>query len=94
MAESLGCRESSRLALAQAGLGINDIEVLDVYSCFPAAVQVAMKEMGIKDNDSRPLTVTGGLPFFGGPGNNYSMHAIVSGQHFPPSHSPLGPRLP
>jgi len=38
-----------------------------------------MKEIGISQDDPRPLTLTGGLPYFGGPGNNYSMHAIVSG---------------
>jgi acetyl-CoA C-acetyltransferase len=27
--------------------------------------------------DNRGITVTGGLPFFGGPGNNYSLHAIA-----------------
>jgi hypothetical protein len=29
-------------------------------------------------DDTRPLTVTGGLPWFGGPGNNYSTHAIAT----------------
>src|SRR5262249_29476284 len=33
--------------------------------------------LGIAAADPRPLTVTGGLPYFGGPGNNYSMHAIA-----------------
>ena len=34
--------------------------------------------MGIEPNDPRGLTQTGGLPFFGGPGNNYSTHGIAS----------------
>ena len=78
VAESPAVRESARIALHQAGLFVSDLEHFDIYSCFPSAVQIAMKEIGIKDDDPRPLTVTGGLPFFGGPGNNYSMHAIVS----------------
>jgi len=49
----------------------------DIYSCFPSAVQIACDEFGIEHNDSRGLTLTGGLPYFGGPGNNYSMHGIV-----------------
>jgi acetyl-CoA C-acetyltransferase len=56
---------------------IGDIEHLDLYSCFPCAVQFACDAMGL-DSFSRQLTQTGGLPFFGGAGNNYSMHAIAS----------------
>src|SRR5262249_60021742 len=48
-----------------------------LYSCFPAAVQIGRDMLGIAAADPRPLTVTGGLPYFGGPGNNYSMHAIA-----------------
>jgi len=36
-----------------------------------------MKEIGIADDDPRPISVTGGLPFFGGPGNNYVTHSIA-----------------
>jgi acetyl-CoA C-acetyltransferase len=57
--------------------GIQDIEHLDLYSCFPCAVQFACDAMQL-DPFSRQLTQTGGLPFFGGAGNNYSMHAIAS----------------
>jgi acetyl-CoA C-acetyltransferase len=56
---------------------IQDIEYLDLYSCFPCAVQFACDAM-LLDPFSRQLTQTGGLPFFGGAGNNYSMHAIAS----------------
>ena len=34
--------------------------------------------LGIAADDPRPLTVTGGLPYFGGPGNNYVTHSIAS----------------
>lgn len=56
---------------------IRDIEHLDLYSCFPCAVQFACDAVNL-DPFSRQLTQTGGLPFFGGAGNNYSMHAIAS----------------
>ena len=36
-----------------------------------------MKEIDIADDDPRPISVTGGLPFFGGPGNNYVTHSIA-----------------
>src|SRR6185436_16213361 len=39
---------------------------------------IARDMLGIAEDDPRPLTVTGGLPYFGGPGNNYSMHGIAS----------------
>ena len=59
-------------ALELAGAGIDDIEFVDVYSCFPSAVQVAANELGLPIGDpGRPLTVTGGLTFAGGPWNNY-----------------------
>lgn len=51
---------------------------MDLYSCFPIAVFAACEVLGLKPDDPRGLTVTGGLPFFGGPGNNYPIHAVVN----------------
>ncbi len=76
--ESVAIREAGKLALAQAGLGISAIDAFDLYSCFPCAVQMAQKALGIDENDPRPLTLTGGLSYFGGPGNNYVSHSIVT----------------
>ncbi|GEE03764.1 hypothetical protein nbrc107696_42100 [Gordonia spumicola] len=64
-------------ALDMAGIGIDDVADLDLYSCFPIAVSTAADHLGLAPNDPRGLTVTGGLPYFGGPGNDYSMHAIA-----------------
>jgi acetyl-CoA C-acetyltransferase len=61
-----------------AGVSINDVACMDIYSCFPIAVFAACEALGIEPNDPRGLTQTGGLPFFGGPGNNYSTHGIAS----------------
>ena len=69
---------AARRALEVAGLGAPDIDVFDLYSCFPIAVSNVRDGLGLGVDDLRPLTVTGGLPFFGGAGNNYSMHAIAS----------------
>ena len=44
---------------------------------FPSAVEIGCQELGIATDDPRGLTITGGLPYFGGPGNNYVMHSIV-----------------
>lgn len=68
----------SRLALRHAGVGVEDVDAFDFYSCFPIAVSnVAIDAFGLSPSEPRGLTVTGGLPYFGGPGNNYSMHAIA-----------------
>jgi acetyl-CoA C-acetyltransferase len=66
-----------RDALALAGIGIDDIATFDLYSCFPVPVFNICDGMGIAPDDPRGLTLTGGLPFFGGAGNNYSMHGIA-----------------
>ena len=66
-------------ALELAGLGIDDIDHVDLYSCFPSAVQVAAHELGLAiDDPARPLTVTGGLTFAGGPWSNYVTHSIAT----------------
>jgi acetyl-CoA C-acetyltransferase len=70
-------RLAAREALAMAGLGVDDIALFDLYSCFPIAVQLACHALGLSENDPRGLTVTGGLPYFGGAGNNYVMHSIT-----------------
>ncbi len=76
--DSPATREGSRLALEQAGLKLSDIDKFDLYSCFPSIVEIFMKELGIKEDDTRDLTLTGGLPFFGTPLSNYSLHAIIN----------------
>ncbi|MEH6568506.1 MAG: acetyl-CoA acetyltransferase [Halioglobus sp.] len=64
-------------AYAMAGKTVEDMDYFDIYSCFPSAVQIACDELGIAHDDPRGLTLTGGLPYFGGPGNNYVMHSIA-----------------
>mgnify|MGYP002641046343 CR=1 FL=1 len=70
-------RTVAREAFAMAGMTVAEMDHLDLYSCFPSAVEIACAEMGIAEDDPRGLTVTGGLPYFGGPGNNYVTHAIA-----------------
>jgi acetyl-CoA C-acetyltransferase len=64
-------------ALAQAGVVAAALDHIDLYSCFPVAVEIAADMIGISHDDPRGLTLTGGLPYFGGPGNSYSTHAIA-----------------
>jgi acetyl-CoA C-acetyltransferase len=75
---SPGMALAFELALEQAGVEAGSLAAVDLYSCFPVAVRFAARVLGLPDDGSRPLTVTGGLPYFGGPGNNYGMHAIAT----------------
>jgi acetyl-CoA C-acetyltransferase len=68
---------TSRDALAQAGIGIDDVAYLDLYSCFASSVLFATDALGIDPLGDRELTVTGGLPYHGGPASNYTTHSIA-----------------
>jgi acetyl-CoA C-acetyltransferase len=71
-------RLAGQAALSMGGVGIDDVGPIDLYSCFPAVVQMAALELGLPiDDPARPLTLTGGLTFGGGPGNNYTSHGIA-----------------
>jgi acetyl-CoA C-acetyltransferase len=65
-----------RRALELAGSTIDDVDLVDLYSCFPSAVQLGARSLGLSLD--RQLTRTGGLPFAGGPWNNYVMHGIAT----------------
>lgn len=71
-------RLTGKLALEMAGIGLDAINYFDLYSCFPVAVEIGAEELGLSLDDPRGFTVTGGLPYAGGPGNNYAMHAIAT----------------
>jgi acetyl-CoA C-acetyltransferase len=68
-------------AFAMAGKTSANMDFFDLYSCFPIAVRMAARELGLAHNDPCGLTLTGGHPYFGGPGNNYTMHAIAEAFH-------------
>ena len=79
MTRSVALGTAVERVLAATGVDADDIVGFDLYSCFPAAVQIGAKAFGIDPfTDGRPLTRTGGLPYFGGPGASYSLHGIVS----------------
>ena len=76
LSHSDAIREALDLAISGSGLDADKIGYFDIYSCFPAVVLLAAEYLAV-DPTETDLTVTGGLPFFGGPGNNYSTHAIA-----------------
>lgn len=65
-------------ALDNAGVTVNDIDRFDFYSCFPVAVEMALKNLNISEDDPRGFTVTGGLPYGGGPASGYTLHSIAT----------------
>jgi acetyl-CoA C-acetyltransferase len=76
--ESPALKHLAQVCLQNAQLDLSEIDAFDLYSCFPSAVQVAQKALDLKENDVRPISLTGGLSYFGGPWNNYTMHAIAT----------------
>jgi len=78
LGRSLALEQALNGALSMAHKSADEIRHFDIYSCFPVVVLNSCDILNIGVNDTRPLTQTGGLPYFGGPGNNYSMHGIAS----------------
>lgn len=70
-------RFTAEAAFRSANLALSDINFFDLYSCFPCAPVSAALEIGLPINHLPDLSITGGLCFFGGPGNNYTMHSIA-----------------
>jgi acetyl-CoA C-acetyltransferase len=68
---------ASAEALRCAGVHVDDVAHFDLYSCFASSLHFARDALGIATDDSRPLSVTGGLPYHGGPGSGYMTHSIA-----------------
>lgn len=76
---SIAMRECARRLFGEGATSLDDVSVLDLYSCFPIAVELASDALGIDPvADERAPSVTGGMTFFGGPGNNYVTHSIAT----------------
>lgn len=70
--------DSTSAALANAGVSLDEVDKIDFYSCFPAAVAMACEMLGLDEADPRGFTVTGGLPYAGGPASAYCLHSLAS----------------
>jgi acetyl-CoA C-acetyltransferase len=68
-----GAGITGRAALAAGDLTVEQIDLVDLYSCFPLAVETYAAEVGL--SLTRDLTVTGGMAFAGGPYNNYFLQS-------------------
>ena len=78
MSASAAMRITSRTALEAARIGLVDVTCFDLYSCFPSSLTLACDALGLDQLDPRGLSVTGGLPFAGGPGSGYLLHGIAT----------------
>jgi acetyl-CoA C-acetyltransferase len=76
LARSPVAASATATALSIAGVGVYDLGPVDLYSCFPVAVQVAAAQLGLSTD--RPLTLTGGMTFAGGPLNSYVLHSTAA----------------
>lgn len=75
---SVALKEGLQEALKNANKTSDAIQHFDLYSCFPIVVAESKAILGISEGDPRSLTQTGGMSFFGGPGNNYNLHGVAS----------------
>src|SRR5262245_35434043 len=73
-----GMRRAAAELLASVDLDLTRVQHLDLYGCFPIAPRLSAAMLGLDPGTSRPLTVTGALPWFGGPGNDYATHAVAA----------------
>lgn len=77
LAAAPAIQAAGRQAVALSGIAhAEEIDIIDLYSCFPSAVQLGAEALGLRLE--RQLTRTGGLTFAGGPWNNYVMHALAA----------------
>jgi acetyl-CoA C-acetyltransferase len=70
--------ECADSALSSAGVTLDEVDAFDLYACFPSSVEVARTSVGLGADDPRPLTLTGGLQYHGGPGSNYVTHSVAN----------------
>jgi acetyl-CoA C-acetyltransferase len=68
----------AKRVLDATSVSVDEIDFFDFYSCFPVAVELACEAYGVAEDDPRGVTVTGGLPYAGGPGSNYTTHAVAA----------------
>jgi acetyl-CoA C-acetyltransferase len=66
---------SGERALALAGVSAGDVDAAELYSCFPAAIRSFARDLKVPETCA--WTVTGGMPFAGGPYNSFSLEGVA-----------------
>lgn len=85
LAKSPGMEIAAGEVLSATGLTIEQVDFIDFYSCFPSSVMFASDALGIAP-DGEHITLTGGLPYAGGPASSYVLTSIVAAVHALRSH--------
>jgi acetyl-CoA C-acetyltransferase len=70
--------QAARRALHGAGMDVDELHHFDFYSCFPSSVRFSADALGLRLDDARGMTVTGGMPYAGAPGSGYVTHALAT----------------
>jgi len=78
LSESKAMQVAFSAALTESGLSADEVSAFDFYSCFPSPIQMAIDALAMDISDERPFSITGGLAYAGGPGNNYVMHSLAT----------------
>ncbi|MHB8452390.1 MAG: acetyl-CoA synthetase [Mycobacteriales bacterium] len=78
LAASPAMRAVGRAPQGAAGVALEELAAFDLYSCFPSSLHLACDALGLDPADPRGLTVTGGLPYAGGPASNYVLHSVAA----------------
>jgi acetyl-CoA C-acetyltransferase len=66
---------AGKRALELAGASAADVAAAELYSCFPAAIQCFARDLELRED--RPWTVTGAMPYAGGPFNHASLEGVA-----------------
>jgi acetyl-CoA C-acetyltransferase len=72
---SPGADATARAVLEAGGISASDIDLIELYSCFPVAVDAFADALDLPPG--RDLTITGSMAFAGGPYNNYFFQATA-----------------
>lgn len=75
LAQCTAARLAGQAVLDRCGLKASQLDLVDLYSCFPIAVEMVAQALGMPLDPQRPPTLTGGMSFAGGPFNNYLLQA-------------------
>lgn len=84
LSRSRAMKIASEQALGCASIEIDQVKYLDLYSCFASSICFGLDALGIEVSDAsgptpkQPITLTGGLPYHGGPGSNYMTHSLAA----------------
>jgi acetyl-CoA C-acetyltransferase len=75
IAQCIGAQLAAEALYRETGIAPDEIDLVELYSCFPIAVECFAEAARIPAD--RDLTITGGMAFAGGPYNNYFFQATA-----------------